>query len=170
MALDFTKLVEKYSKRVMNTAYGVVGNWQAAMDVHQDVFLAIWKRWHTYNGETNWDGYLYRTTIRKALDFAKKSRREKRLDPEIGNTIEGHFNCEDNLRMEELLKKLRKSLDQLPEQQAQAFVMSRIEGLTYEEIASALNCSQSTARVHVHRAVKQLAELMRDDLVKADIQ
>ena len=71
---EFEKVVHKYSKRVLNTAAKVLGNAQSAQDVHQEVFLSIWKRWHTYNGHTNWPAYLYRTTVRKALELTKKKR------------------------------------------------------------------------------------------------
>ncbi len=43
-----------------------------AHDVHQEVFLAVWRRWDRYNGNVNWPAYLYRATVRKALEIARR--------------------------------------------------------------------------------------------------
>ena len=52
--------------------------------------------------------------------------------------------------------------------QAEAFALSRIEGLGYERVAELLGCSQQTARVHLHRALKRLARELGDYLRKDD--
>lgn len=53
----FRTLVNDYSARVLSIAVRILGDSDKAQDVHQEVFLAIWRRWHKYNGRTNWDGY-----------------------------------------------------------------------------------------------------------------
>lgn len=161
---QFNKLVADYGRKVLHTAYGVLGDHQAAMDVHQEVFLAIWKRWHSFDGEVNWDGYLYRTTIRKALDYARKQRKEKSLDPEFEKQIPSNSNPQSKARAGELVSILRRCIAKLPDQQAQAFTLARIEGLGYPQIAEVMGCTEGTARVHLHRALKQLAHEMRDVL------
>lgn len=161
---EFNNLVADYGPRVLHTACGVLGDGQAAMDVHQEVFLAIWKRRHRYDSQVNWDGYLYRTTIRKALDHARKQRKEKHLDPELEKQIPSSANPQSSARASELVGLLRRHIRRLPAQQAQAFVLARIEGLGYRQIAAAMGCSEGTARVHLHRALKQLAHEMRDVL------
>lgn len=163
---EFEQLVDRYSQQVLSTAYGVLGNRDSAMDVHQEVFLAVWKRWQTYTGDENWNGYLYRTTVRKALEHAKRSRKEKSLDPVTENTQEQRTDDGPEARMAagELVGRLRECLGRLPEQQAQAFILARIKGLEYAQVASAIGCSEGTARVHLHRALKRLAHEMRDCL------
>ncbi|MHC4193159.1 MAG: RNA polymerase sigma factor, partial [Planctomycetota bacterium] len=78
--ISFRALVDDYSTAVLNTALRVLGDSQRAQDVHQEVFLAIWRRWHKYNGKTNWGAYLYRTTVRKAIELARRSRAEQLKD------------------------------------------------------------------------------------------
>jgi RNA polymerase sigma-70 factor (ECF subfamily) len=51
-----------------------------------------------------------------------------------------------------------------PKQQADVFVLSRIEGLTYQKIAEIMDCSQGTVRVHLHRALNRLARELSDYL------
>jgi len=141
----------------------ILGNSEKAQDVHQEVFLAIWKRWHKYNGRTNWNAYLYRTTVRKAIEFAKQSRAEQSLrqQQKYGPSTD---NPDDPLRTAELQQTLARYLAKLPKRQADVFVLSRIEGLKHDEIAEILGCSQNTVRVHLHRAVKQLARELGDYL------
>ena len=153
---DFTELVENHGARVLNTAFRVLGNRQAAEDVHQDVFMSIWKRWHTFNGSTKWSSYLYRTTIRKAIDNARSMRKRAVKEAEVNLGQSGRV--DERLITDEMTVKLRKGIAKLPEKQAQVFVMSRLEGLSYDQIASDLDCAASTVRVHHHRALRSLAK------------
>ena len=152
----FEALVNEYSRQVLNLALRTLGNAELAYDVHQEVFLAIWRRWHKYNSKMNWNAYLYRTTVRKAIEFAKRSRSERLLEqrPDYTTTRE---KPDGPLRTAELQHKLAECLVRLPKRQADVFVLSRIEGLKHERIAELLGCSQKTVRVHLHRAMKRLA-------------
>ena len=153
--LGFKALVKKYSPAVLNTAIRVLRDSQQAQDVHQEVFLAIWKRWHKFNGQTNWGAYLYRVTVRKAIQCAKQSRMKTLpVRQEHPSTEE---RPEDQMRATELQEWLVACLTRLPKRQADVFVLSRIEGLGNEKIAEILGCSKETVRVHLHRSLKRLA-------------
>ena len=161
--INFRTLVNDYSAAVLNTAIRVLCDSQKAQDVHQEVFLAIWRRWHKYNGKTNWGAYLYRTTVRKAIESAKRSRAEQLVEHRPRNPITSE-RPDAHLRTAELKQKLVKCLGRLPERQADVFVLSRIEGLKHNKIAEILGCSQETVRVHLHRALKRLARELSDYL------
>ena len=79
---SFENLVNEYGRQVLRTALRVLRDVNLAHDVHQEVFLAIWRRWHRYNGNVNWPAYLYRATVRKALELAQ--RRPVRSGPVWG--------------------------------------------------------------------------------------
>jgi RNA polymerase sigma-70 factor (ECF subfamily) len=152
--MTFKAVVDKYSAAVMNTAIRISRDSQKAQDVHQEVFLEILRRWHKYNGQTNWGAYLYRTTVRKAIEMAKQSRMEPLVEQHEYPTLrEGP---DGPLRTAELQQKLTVCLARLPRRQADVFVFARIEGLSYAKIAELLDCSQETVRVHLHRALKRL--------------
>jgi len=143
----------------------ILGDTEKARDVHQEVFLAIWKRWHKYNGRTNWNAYLYRATVRKAIEFAKRSRIEQSLrrQPEYGTSTD---HPDGPMRTAELQEMLARHLAKLPKRQADVFVLSRIEGLRHNNIAEILGCSENTVRVHLHRAVRRLARELGDYLTE----
>jgi RNA polymerase sigma-70 factor (ECF subfamily) len=162
---DFRALVNDYGAQVLSTAMRILGNSEKAQDVHQEVFLAIWKRWHKYNGQINWNAYLYRAAVRKAIEFAKQSKAEQSLRQQTNyGTSKDH--PDGPLKTAELQQMLAQKLAGLPKRQADVFVLSRIEGLGAAEIAEILGCSQNTVRVHLHRAVKHLARELGDYLTK----
>lgn len=159
--IEFEQLVNDRGRSVLNTALRVLGNVEAAQDVYQEVFLSIWRRWHKFNGEVRWSGYLYRTTIRCAIDHARKQRKLSTFDPN-NVTIESKNSPDESMKAVELGHKLAVHLAELPKNQAEVFVLSRIEGLSHEEIAEMLGFSRSTAAVHLHRALKRLGHDFRD--------
>jgi RNA polymerase sigma factor (sigma-70 family) len=69
---DFENLVNEHGRQVLRTALRVLRDANLAHDVHQEVFLAVWRRWDRYNGDVNWPAYLYRATVRKALELAQR--------------------------------------------------------------------------------------------------
>ena len=163
MKNGFRALVGDHSTQALNTAMRILGDAHKAQDVHQEVFLAIWKRWHKYDDRTNWNAYLYRATIRKAIEFARRTTSEQhrwhRPDDSISREVP-----DVPLRTIELQQKLARCLTRLPKRQAEVFVLSRIEGLKHNKISEVLGCSQKTVRVHLHRAVKRLARELGDYL------
>jgi RNA polymerase sigma-70 factor (ECF subfamily) len=162
---SFENLVNEHGRLVLGTAARVLGDANLAHDVHQEVFLAVWRRWHMYNGSVNWPAYLYRATVRKALELARRragsvpvraylpSTREEKITPDGVTTNEP----DEAMQADELQQKLAAALARLPRRQADAFVLSRIEKLETAEIARLLGCSEPTVRVHLHRAVAKLA-------------
>jgi RNA polymerase sigma-70 factor (ECF subfamily) len=161
---DFKALINDYSAQVLNTAVRILGDTHKAQDVHQEVFLGIWRRWHKYDGQINWKAYLYRATVRKAIHLAKKSRAKRLFEQQPEYTSKQ--GPDGSLRAAELQQKLAGRLARLPKRQAEVFVLSRMEGLKAEQIAELLGCSQETVRVHLHRAMKRLARELGDYLMK----
>ena len=164
MADDFETIVNTYSRQVLNTAIRILGDTNLALDVHQEVFLAIWQRWHSFNGQTNWPGYLYRTTVRKAIELANKQKKETSIDDDFEKA--SNDKPHQRLEADELRHIITKAISRLPDKQADAFVLAKIEGLKADEIAKILQCSEDTVRVHLHRAVKTLAEKLGNYLKK----
>jgi len=164
--MSFENLVNEHGGRVLRTALRVLRDSSLAHDVHQEVFLAVWRRWHTYNGNVNWPAYLYRATVRKALEMAQRRVvrgvpvRASRETPH-GVTTNGPDGA---MQADELQQKLAAAIAGLPQRQADVFVLSRLEGLSTAEISALLGCSEETVRVHLHRAVAKLAQELHEYL------
>ena len=163
---SFENLVHEHGPQVLRTAMRVLHNASLAHDVHQEVFLAIWRRWHRYNGHVNWPGYLYRATVRKALELAQQ-RPVRSCPPGLQKEMPHGATAnspDDVLQADELRQKLAAALARLPRRQADAFVLSRLEGLGAAEIGKIMGCSEQTVRVHLHRAVMRLARELHEYL------
>jgi len=162
---SFENLVHEHGPQVLRTALRVLHDASLAQDVHQEVFLAIWRRWHRYNGNVNWPAYLYRATVRKALEVAQQPVRSVPVrafqETPHGVTTNGPG---DVLQADELRQKLAAALGRLPRRQADAFVLSRLEGLQAAEVGKIMGCSEPTVRVHLHRAVLRLARELHEYL------
>ncbi|MBM4028258.1 MAG: sigma-70 family RNA polymerase sigma factor [Planctomycetes bacterium] len=174
----FENLVNEHGRQVLRTALRVLRDASLAHDVHQEVFLALWRRWDRYNGAVNWPAYLYRATVRKALEMARRRRGlssvSRRL-PSAGDEIRAMSNAgtphgvttnspDGALQAGELQQQLAAALAQLPRRQADAFVLCRLEGLEAAEVAQILGCSEPTVRVHLHRAMLRLARDLHEYL------
>ncbi|MEN6577356.1 MAG: sigma-70 family RNA polymerase sigma factor [Phycisphaerales bacterium] len=159
----FEELVNTHGRDVLNVALRVLRDADLAKDVYQEVFLAIWRRWDQYDSSTNWGAYLYRVTVRKALELA----RARRLVPasiEDCDLPGVGANPDAGLRLDDLQHRLTRALAKLPRHQAEVFILSRIEGLDHAQIAEVLGCSRNSVRVSLHRAVKELAREMSEYL------
>lgn len=161
----FCTLVNECSAQVLDTAARILGDAEEAQDVHQEVFLTIWKRWHKFNGRINWNAYLYRVTVRKAMEFARRSKVEQSLRCQPENAF-GEQTPDGLLMTAELQQRLAGHLARLPKRQSHVFVLSRIEGLGAGQIAEILGCSPGSVRVHLHRAMRRLARELGDYLTE----
>jgi len=161
--MSFDNLVREYGAQVLRTATRVLHDASLAHDVHQEVFLSIWRRRLRYNGHVNWPTYLYRATVRKALQAARQRpvrRVPVRASEETSHGLTTNSPASD-LQAEELQRKLVAALARLPRRQADAFVLARLEGLEAAAVGEILGCSEPTARVHLHRAMQRLARELR---------
>jgi RNA polymerase sigma-70 factor (ECF subfamily) len=168
---SFENLVQEYGPQVLRTALRVLHDASLAHDVHQEVFLAVWRRWHRYNGDVNWPAYLYRVTVRKALEAAQHrpvcnmpagARNLSSLPASEEAPRAVTTNGPDGaLRASELQQKLAATLARLPRRQADAFILLRLEGLEAARVGEIMGCSEQTVRVHLHRALLRLARELR---------
>ena len=160
----FKQLVQTHGRLVLNVALRVLGDATLAQDVHQEVFLAIWRRWERFDaGTINWSSYLYRTTVRKAIELARRDRKSS-AQPLTCEPPGSNLSADGNLRVTELQAKLTQRIAKLPGRQAEIFVLSRLQGLSHLEISEVLNISSESVRVHLHRAMKRLAYELREFL------
>ncbi len=152
---SFENLVNEHGRQVLGTAMRVLRDVNLAQDVHQEVFLAVWRRWHRYNGSVNWPAYLYRATVRKALEAANRRMVGRGCEALPRRSVAA--GPDDALQADELQQKLAAALARLPRRQADAFVLLRLEKLETAEVAGIMGCSEATVRVHLHRALIRLA-------------
>jgi len=166
----FRSLVEQYQDLVYNTALGVVQNESDAEDVAQEVFIQVFRSIGTFKSEAKLSTWIYRITTTRALDLlrARKSKKRfgllKRLwETEEESPVENisDFNHPGvSLERKEEAAQLITAIAQLPENQKVAFVLHKLEGLSYLEIAEVMGNTLPAVESLMHRARLNLRKIL----------
>ena len=171
----FQYLVDKYKDLVYNTALGVVQNAEDAEDVAQEVFIQVFRSIQNFKAEAKLSTWLYKITTTRALDLlrAKKSKKRfgllKRLW-ENGNGEEPTVEIKEfnhpgvELERKEDAAKLFKAIAELPENQKVAFVLHKLEGLSYQEVSEAMGNSLAAVESLMHRAKLNLRKSLEKEI------
>lgn len=159
----FQTLMERYQTRVASIAYKVVGNYEDARDVAQEVFIKLYKGIQSFDPQKKFFTWLYRLTVNASIDFLRAKKRRSYEDsledkpeqyqniplPELNSVM---YDMERN-ELRELFVSLAEKLN--PKQRA-AFVLCDLQGFTADEVAEILDCPKVTLRWYLHEARKRI--------------
>ena len=150
---------------VYNTALGIVQNNEDAEDVAQEAFIQAHESIDQFKGDSKFSTWLYRITVSKALDHLRKKKRKKRfafLQSLFGTNEEEVRHTPDfnhpgvSLENKERAAILFEAIEKLPENQRVAFILHKLEGLSYQEVAEIMETSLSSIESLMHRAKNNL--------------
>jgi RNA polymerase sigma-70 factor, ECF subfamily len=167
----FRHLVERHQKAVVGTAAKMLGGYDDAEDIAQQVFLRVWKSANRYRPDARFTTYLF--TITRNLVFNETRRRGRKkevsadeIEENTGHLAEERANLQpdEQLLQEELRQAVDRAIASLPEAQRMAVVLRRYEQLPYEEIAKVLDLSVSAVKSLLFRARTALRESLADYL------
>ena len=165
IGLTFEELFERYNSMVFNLAYQILGDREEALDVAQEVFLAIYQKMDAFRGESSLKTWIYRIAVRRTANRFRWWNRLRRrgtvsLEEHLAKSPESELSWnltsrakspEDALLLQEEREKVKRMLLELPLHQRIAVIMRDIEGLSYEEIAESLNVSLGTIKSRIAR-------------------
>src|SRR5262245_51008621 len=134
-----------------------MGSAHAAEEIVQEVFLRVWRARASLDPEQSLRAYLYRAARNTALNQLKRRRLETRwLIEAAAAPAPLAVDADQETQVNELQTALQNALESLPERCRLVFTMSRHQGLTYAEIATALGISVKTVETQIGRALKLL--------------
>ncbi len=182
----FRTLYERYHRRAYTLALGVVRSPDDALDVVQDAFIKAHKYLDKFEGASSFYTWLYRIVMNLAIDHLRKHRRHKPVELDETRLGDGTDRAVDDSLLPKILggnpgralmdKQIRARIDAaletLSDNHRAVLVMRELEGLSYEEMAAAMECSKGTIMSRLFHARKnmqaQLADLRGDGAPAAD--
>lgn len=159
----FDKLFRKYYPPLCAYARRFI-ELEDAEEIAQEIMLWLWENRSQLVIETSLQQYLFKMTYNRSLNLIAKKEATARAET---NFYTVHQQLPDDFhlwQMEELNKKVQTTIAALPDSYRTAFVMHRFKGMSYKEIAEALQVSPKTIDYRIQQALKQLRVDLKDYL------
>ena len=157
----FDLLVMKYQQRIVNLVSRFVRNPTDALDVTQDAFIKAYRALPNFRGESAFYTWMYRIAVNTAKNhLAVQSRRPLDAEQDISeieqfegdNALKEYATPEHLILRDEIQATVIRAIEELPEDLKIAITLREVEGLSYEDIATAMDCPIGTVRSRIFRA------------------
>jgi len=157
----FDLLVIKYQHKIVHLVNRYVKDPSEAQDVAQDTFIKAYRALGDFRGESAFYTWLYRIAINTAKNYLlSRSRRhfDYEVDVQDAEQVENAPQLKDIetpesvLANEQIVRVIRSAIENLPEEMRIAITLREFEGMSYEEIAIAMDCPIGTVRSRIFRA------------------
>ena len=160
----FCSLAERYARRIYLLAFHYCRNAQDAEDLSQDVWLKAYQALAGFRSDSSFYTWLRRITINSFLNHQRAStfRRQGQtsiaelIDAGSEKLLESHATSPETIYNKVLFESVMSALADLTPTQRLMFLLRHYEGMSYDEIAGAMNCSAGTVKKAVSRAIAKL--------------
>jgi len=168
----FEVLVKEYEKNVYNLALRMTGNSEDAADMSQEAFIKAYNSLSSFRGDSKFSVWLYRIVSNVCLDYLRSRTRKPTvsLSTENDDGEEIELDIADETQSPEFLfdrrltrDAVRRGLAALPPDHREILLLREIQGLSYEEIAAALELEAGTVKSRIFRARKKLCSFLIKD-------
>ena len=157
----FDILVQKYQSKIIQLAYRYVHDQDEAMDVAQEAFIKAYRALGRFRGDSAFYTWIYRIAINTAKNYLVASNRRPprsdidAVDAEQYDSASGlkeYATPERMLLKDEIKETIAGAIENLPDDLRTAITLRELEGMSYEEIAQAMECPIGTVRSRIFRA------------------
>ncbi|MGR8932261.1 MAG: RNA polymerase sigma factor RpoE [Gammaproteobacteria bacterium] len=163
----FDLLVVKYQHKIVHLVNRYVKDSSEAQDVAQDTFIKAYKALGDFRGDSAFYTWLYRIAINTAKNYLlSRSRRysDHEVDMQDAEQVENAPQLKDietpehYLMNAQIIEVIKSAIEKLPEEMRIAITLREFEGMSYEEIAEAMDCPIGTVRSRIFRAREAIDE------------
>lgn len=157
----FDILVGKYQHKILKLVGRYVRDPDEAMDVAQEAFIKAYRALGSFRGDSAFYTWLYRIAINTAKNYIAAARRRPEdypidlQDPEqyeLNARLSSIDTPEGNALSEEIRRTVNSAIESLPDDLRTAIILREVEGMSYEEIATTMDCPVGTVRSRIFRA------------------
>ncbi|HWJ27449.1 MAG TPA: sigma-70 family RNA polymerase sigma factor, partial [Flavisolibacter sp.] len=156
----FTRLFDAYHHTLGAFIFGITKSKELAEEIVLDIFLKIWMTREALAGIKDFRAYLFTISRNAAISALRKVIQERTRLADWQAVQNPEMISEENHR-EHYLSLVDEAINQLSPQRKKIFLLSRNEGLKYEEIARQTGISRFTVRAHIQQAVASIAEYLK---------
>lgn len=147
--------------QVYGTGLRLTKSPEKAQDLAQDIFIKLWENREKLVDVKQEDAYIYILSRNIILDFLrKKVFNTENIEILINYFEDNTINPHEKLEYQELETTLKLAIDQLPGKVKDVFLLSRVEGLTHQQIARQLGISETSSKTYVVRALQHIRKFM----------
>ena len=158
----FRELFNRYGGKVFRYVMRFVPTEPVAEELMQDVFMKVWNYRENLDAAQSFNNFLFRITKNHILNYLRDTQRDVALNKEYRLSLSSFHNAvEESLIHEEYIELANKAIALLPDKRRSIFIMSRLEGKSYEQIAQALDISKDTVRLQMIKSIKSIREYLR---------
>jgi RNA polymerase sigma-70 factor, ECF subfamily len=158
----YGELVCRYRDGVVNVVYRLCGDPGLAEEAAQEAFIRAWQHLRSYKPQFSFRSWVYRIATNVALDVLR--REPETTDVEAMPLRSASDGPEENLENRERIEKVRRAVLALPPVSRTVIVLREYEGLSYQEISTALDIPMGTVMSRLNYARKQLRQALADYL------
>ena len=168
----FEELVLEYEKKVYNVALRMLNNSEDAADMTQEAFIKAYNSLSGFRGDSKFSVWLTRIVSNLCLDFMRSRNRRPTvslsMEDEDGEDVQLDI-ADISQSPEQLLERsltresVRRGLQSLPEDYREILLLREIQGLSYDEIAAALDIEVGTVKSRIFRGRKKLCDYLIKD-------
>jgi RNA polymerase sigma-70 factor (ECF subfamily) len=153
---DLAILFERYHVLLFNLFLKHTAKKDVSQDLTQNLFYRILKYRSSYKSENSFKSWIYQMARNVHIDYCKRNQKDNERFSQVDEHNPNIPEINDEAFSEDDFGRLDKALSQLDNDQREVLILSRYQGLKYEEISKINNTSVSAIKVQVHRAIKQL--------------
>ena len=160
----FSELVRIHAQGVLNVIYRMCGDVQIAEDASQETFIQAWLHLSSYRPQTSLRNWLYRIAVNAATDMLRKEKRILPNDIEDLHLTDYRPGPESLFSQKEKALLVQKAVLSLPDASRAVLVLKEYEGMSYHEIADALDIPMGTVMSRLNYARKVLKDKLAPKL------
>ena len=156
-------IYEHRNRALFRFFYRLTGRQAPAEDLTHEVFLRMIRYRHTYQTGDGFEAWMYRIARNAFADYVKKTRLEMpAAEGEMEAVESGNPSQFESLAKQQDLATLHRALRRLADEKRELILLSRFQGLSYEQIGRIVGCETGTVKVRVFRAVKEMGRIYGD--------